>query len=206
MAGLLQRCEVEGSESVSAEPSEEVEITKRPATKTKGSLKKKEEDADITALGVCKGNDEDEGDNDEGSLGADSDEDGPKKRPSSRKTKHTSDKKDKKEKKEKKHKKSKTGKKRNGNESSLSSETDELEDHKSHRIRVSRECLDRAFQNAALAEQRASMKEAGVPYTDMEIEKNPTTHSLFRNSQLTFRFPAAWRTRTAKPRTQRRGS
>ena len=69
MAGLLQRCEVEGSESVSAEPSEEVEITKRPATKTKASLKKKEEDADITALGVCKGNDEDEGDNDEGSLG-----------------------------------------------------------------------------------------------------------------------------------------
>ena len=205
MAGLLQRCEVEGSESVSAEPSEEVEITKRPATKTKASLKKKEEDADITALGVCKGNDEDEGDNDEGSLRADRDEDGPKKRPSSRKTKHTSDKKDK-EKKEKKHKKSKTGKKRNGNESSLSSETDEPEDHKSHRIRVSRECLDRAFQNAALAEQRASMKEAGVPYTDMEIEKNPTTHSLFRNSQLTFRFPAAWRTRTAKPRTQRRGS
>ena len=142
-------------------------MTKRPASK-KASLKKKEEDADITALGVCKGNDDD--DNDEDSVEGHGDDDGPKKRPSSRKTKDTSAKKDKKVKKEKKHKKSKTGKKRNGSESSPSSEAEESEGNNSHRIRASRESLTRAFEMAALADQRASVEEAGVSYIYMDME------------------------------------
>ena len=154
-------------------------MIKRPATK-KASLKKKEEDGDITALGVCKGNDDDE--DDEESHGVDDDEGVPKKRPSTRQTKRTSDKKEKKEKKEKKHKKSKTGKKRDGNE--VSSETDEPEDCENHPIRVSRECLNRAFQNAALADKNASMKEAGASHTE-KLNVLPTTHSVFQYSQLT---------------------
>eukprot|EP00435_Cladocopium_sp_Y103_P030560 s1097_g7.t1 len=156
--GLLQRCELEASESVSADPSEEVDVAKRPATKKASLKKKKEDDSDITALGVCKGNDDDD-DNDDDSVGAEGDEDGPKKRPSSRKTKHTGGKKDRKEKKrERKHKKSKTGK-RHGSESSLSCET---ESEGNQCPRVSRECLNLAFENAALAEQRAFGNEAGV--------------------------------------------
>ena len=150
MAGLLQRCEVEGSDSLEQDQSEEsppAQVAKRPATKTVVQKKqKKDEDPDIdTKLGACKGNDGD--DEDDPEPCDDGEDTRPRKRPG-----RNSSPKGKKEKKEKKESKrdKKKHKKRDHAACSNSSESEPncYED-------VSAQCLQEAFDNVALADALA---------------------------------------------------
>ena len=156
---LMSRCDVETSgSSEHEEPSGEEEakeeepqpVLKRPAAKTRGRKSQKEEDADLTVLGRCKGNDDD----DDAEQGAD---EAPKRPKRSKKDKESKRGKVKEAEKEPHKKKRRHGKRHDGGASESASSDDGLE-----------EALDRAAQ----VEQEVNIQ-AEVIQSSQEFAPSP---------------------------------